>query len=81
MMSGKTDIVKGRIKEAVGVLTNNEKLREAGKADQEVGKVKQAAQKVVDKAKDVATETLEKAKVVAEQAVDKAKKATDKICE
>ncbi|MBN2023304.1 MAG: CsbD family protein [Pirellulales bacterium] len=48
MMGGKTDVVKGRIKEAAGALTGNDKLREEGKADQAVGKAKQAAQKVVD---------------------------------
>jgi uncharacterized protein YjbJ (UPF0337 family) len=50
-MSGKTDVVKGRIKEAAGALTGNDKLREEGKADQAVGKTKQAAQKAVDKVK------------------------------
>ena len=48
-MSGKTDEVKGRIKEAVGVLTGNEKLRAKGQADQAVGEVKQVAEKVVKK--------------------------------
>ena len=37
-MSGKTDIVKGRIKEAATALTGNDKLRAEGKADQAVGK-------------------------------------------
>jgi len=50
-MGGKTDVVKGRIKEAAGALTGNDKLRAEGKADQAVGKVKQAATKVVDKVK------------------------------
>jgi uncharacterized protein YjbJ (UPF0337 family) len=50
-MGGKTDVVKGRIKEAAGALTGNDKLREEGKTDQAVGKAKQAAQKVVDKVK------------------------------
>jgi uncharacterized protein YjbJ (UPF0337 family) len=50
-MSGKTDEVKGRIKEAAGALTDNEKLREEGKTDQAVGKIKQVAEKVVAKAK------------------------------
>ena len=50
-MSGKTDEVKGRIKEAAGALTGNDRLREEGKTDQAVGKTKQAAQKVVDKVK------------------------------
>jgi len=48
-MSGKTDVVKGRIKEAAGVLTGNDKLRAEGKADQAVGKVKQVAEKAIDK--------------------------------
>ena len=50
-MSGKTDVVKGKIKEAAGVLTGNDRLRAEGNADQVVGKVKQAAAKVVRKAK------------------------------
>ena len=50
-MSGKTDEVKGRIKEAAGGLSGNDKLREEGKTDQAVGKTKQAAQRVVDKVK------------------------------
>ena len=50
-MSGKTDEVKGRIKEAVGALTDNNKLRREGKTDQAVGKIKQVAQKVLDKVK------------------------------
>ena len=78
-MSGKTDIVKGRIKEAVGVLTNNQQLREAGKNDQVVGKMKQATQNVIDTATDAATKSVEKAKDLAEQAVDEAKSATDKL--
>jgi uncharacterized protein YjbJ (UPF0337 family) len=48
-MGGKTDIVKGRIEEAGGVLTGNDKLRRRGKTDQAVGRVKQAAKEVVDK--------------------------------
>ena len=44
-MGGKTDVVKGRIKEAAGALTGNDKLRDQGKTDQVVGKAKQAVQK------------------------------------
>ncbi len=50
-MGGKTDVVKGRIKEAAGALTGNDKLRDQGKADQVVGKTKQAVQKVADTVK------------------------------
>jgi uncharacterized protein YjbJ (UPF0337 family) len=58
-MSGKTDEVKGRIKEAAGALTGNDKLREEGKADQAVGKVKQVAEKAVEKVKEVVKEVTE----------------------
>ena len=50
-MSGKTDVVKGRIKEAAGALTGNDKLRAEGKADQAVGKTKQVVQKSAGKVK------------------------------
>ena len=50
-MGGKTDVVKGRIKEAAGALTGNDKLREEGKTDQAVGKTKQAVQKAADAVK------------------------------
>jgi uncharacterized protein YjbJ (UPF0337 family) len=51
IMSGKTDVVKGRIKEAAGALTGNDKLREQGKTDQAVGKAKQAVQKAANTVK------------------------------
>jgi uncharacterized protein YjbJ (UPF0337 family) len=48
-MGGKTDVVKGRIKEAAGALTGDDKLRAEGKTDQAIGKVEQVAKKAVDK--------------------------------
>ncbi|HEV7224652.1 MAG TPA: CsbD family protein [Pirellulales bacterium] len=53
-MSGKTDEVKGRVKEAAGALTGDEKLKREGKLDQAAGKVKDAAEKAIDKAKGMA---------------------------
>ena len=50
-MGGKTDVVKGRIKEAAGALTGNDKLRDEGKADQAVGKTEQAVQEAADAVK------------------------------
>src|ERR1039458_1768364 len=47
IMGGKTDKVKGRIKEAAGALTDNDRLRAEGRADQAVGKTKQAVRKTV----------------------------------
>jgi uncharacterized protein YjbJ (UPF0337 family) len=52
-MSGKTDKIKGRMKEAAGAITGNDKLRREGKIDQAVGKTKEAVEKVVDKTKKV----------------------------
>ena len=52
-MSGKTDIVKGRIKEAAGALTGSDKLKQEGKTDQVVGEAKESVQKVADKVKEV----------------------------
>jgi uncharacterized protein YjbJ (UPF0337 family) len=50
-MGGKTDVVKGRLKEATGVLTGNDKLRDEGKTDQVVGKAKQVVQNAADTVK------------------------------
>ena len=49
IISGKTDVVKGRLKEAAGALTGNDELRAKGKSDRAIGKVKQIAEKAVDK--------------------------------
>jgi len=50
-MSGKADEIKGRVKEAAGAITDDDKLRREGKVDQAAGKVKQAAEKAVDAVK------------------------------
>ncbi len=50
-MSGKMDVIKGRTKEAAGVLTGNDALREEGRTDQAVGEAKQAVQKVSETVK------------------------------
>ena len=52
-MSGKSEEIKGRIKEAAGALTADGKLRREGKMEQATGKVKQVVEKVVEKTKDV----------------------------
>lgn len=46
-------MVKGRLKEAAGVLTGNYKLRAEGKTDQAIGKVKEIAEKAIDKVEQV----------------------------
>jgi uncharacterized protein YjbJ (UPF0337 family) len=62
IMNGKTDIIKGRIKEAAGVLIGNDTLREKGKTDQAVGRVKVAANQTVCEAKDAANRAVSEAK-------------------
>ena len=52
MAGGKTDELKGRVKEAAGALTGDAKLKREGQLDQTVGKVKQAAEKAIDKIKE-----------------------------
>lgn len=50
-MSGTTDQIKGRVKEAAGVITNDQRLKNEGRKDQAVGKVKKAVERVIDKTK------------------------------
>jgi uncharacterized protein YjbJ (UPF0337 family) len=49
MMRGSPQVVKGRMEEAAGVLTGNDKLRAKGQTNQVVGHVKQLAEKGVRK--------------------------------
>jgi len=51
-MGGKIDIAKGRIKEAAGTLTGNDKLKQDGKTDQVAGRAKETVQKVADNIKE-----------------------------
>jgi len=51
-MTGKGEEIKGRLEEAAGVITGNDKLRRQGKTDRAVGKAKQVVERVVDKTKD-----------------------------
>jgi uncharacterized protein YjbJ (UPF0337 family) len=50
-MRGTTDKIKGRVKEAIGVVTDNQRLKDEGRTDQAIGKVKKAVGRVLDKAK------------------------------
>jgi uncharacterized protein YjbJ (UPF0337 family) len=51
MARGKTDELKGRVKEAAGALTGDAELKREGQLDQTVGKVKQTAEKMIEKIK------------------------------
>ena len=62
MMGGKIDQMKGRIKEAVGVLTDDDSLKNEGKLDQVVGEVKESAERVAEKVKETVAKAVEKVK-------------------
>jgi len=59
-MDGTTDDMKGRAKEAVGDLTDNDDLKAEGAADRAGGKVKD----VIDGVKDTADDAVDKVKDV-----------------
>ena len=48
-MSASSDEAKGRIKQAVGDLTDDDRLRHDGKVDQAVGKAKSLVDRLRDK--------------------------------
>jgi uncharacterized protein YjbJ (UPF0337 family) len=50
-MNGKIDELKGRVKEAAGAMTDDDKLRNEGQVDQAKGKVKQSIDKAAEKVK------------------------------
>ena len=53
MSNASVDKAEGKLKEAAGTLTGNEKLKREGQAQQVAGNVKDAVNKVVDKAADL----------------------------
>ncbi len=52
-MGEKTDDLKGRAKEAIGDITDDDDLKREGKADRAGGKVKGIAEDAKDKVEDV----------------------------
>ena len=54
-MAGEMDKAKGRVKEAVGALTDDDEIKNEGRADQTAGKAKEK----VDKAKDWADDKID----------------------
>jgi uncharacterized protein YjbJ (UPF0337 family) len=70
-MSGKTDQMKGRAKEAAGSLTGSKKLESEGKADRRGGEIKQRLEQGTDRIEGF----LDKARDKGEKAIDKVKGA------
>ncbi|HET8978767.1 MAG TPA: CsbD family protein [Solirubrobacteraceae bacterium] len=52
MSDGKTDDAKGRIKQAAGDLTDNDRLKNEGRVDRATGSVKGAVDDAANKVKD-----------------------------
>jgi uncharacterized protein YjbJ (UPF0337 family) len=48
-MAGQVDKAKGRVKKAIGELTDNEDLKREGEIDEASGKAKAVVEKVADK--------------------------------
>jgi uncharacterized protein YjbJ (UPF0337 family) len=61
-MGSTIDKIKGRLKEALGVITGNDRLKREGQRDQVVGEVKGKAERVVEKVKDKVERAVEKVK-------------------
>lgn len=51
-MAGETDDAKGRAKEAIGDLTDNDELKREGKTDRAAGGIKDKVDDTVDAIKD-----------------------------
>ncbi len=56
-MGTNSDQAKGKIKQAVGDLTDNGELKREGKADERAGKAKEAVSDLKDKADDLIDRT------------------------
>jgi uncharacterized protein YjbJ (UPF0337 family) len=63
-MGSTIDKIKGRLKEAVGVITDNDRLKREGQTDQVVGEVKETAERAAEKVKDKVERVVEKVKEV-----------------
>ncbi|MDQ5893753.1 MAG: hypothetical protein QG596_14 [Actinomycetota bacterium] len=55
MTNHKTDVAKGRVKEATGAATGDDNLKNEGKTDQAAASVKDKIEGAVDKVKDKIT--------------------------
>ena len=61
-MDGKIDTIKGRLKEAIGVLTDNDHLKREGQRDQVVGRVKDKVERVAEEVKEKVERAVKKVK-------------------
>jgi uncharacterized protein YjbJ (UPF0337 family) len=61
-MGGKTDQLKGRVKEAAGVLTGDKRLEREGKVDRAVGSIKEKLGEVAEDVKEETEDVMAKVK-------------------
>ena len=61
-MDNNLDQAKGRVKQAVGDLTDNKDLEKQGKADENAGKVNEFLEDTKDKAEDLVDKIRDRAK-------------------
>jgi uncharacterized protein YjbJ (UPF0337 family) len=61
-MSGKMDQVKGRAKEAAGVVVGDKKLENEGKVQRAAGDIKEKASEIADDVKKVTEKVVDKVK-------------------
>jgi len=74
-MGGKIDKITGRLKEAVGVLTDNDSLKREGQRDQVGGEVKETAARAAEKVQETAAKVAAKVQDKVARAVKQAKDA------
>jgi len=65
-MSGKSDVAKGRVKEALGALTDNDELRKKGKTDQVMGRAKEGMEKAASNIEKKVRKIIDKAEGVSD---------------
>ena len=63
-MGGKIDQVKGRAKEAAGVLVGDKSLERKGKVQRAAGDIKEKAEDIADDVKEAAEKVVDKVKSV-----------------
>jgi uncharacterized protein YjbJ (UPF0337 family) len=61
-ISGKKEQIKGRVKEATGVLTGDKKLEREGKVDRAAGNIKEKAGELVNDVKKTTEKVVDKVK-------------------
>lgn len=75
-MGGKTDQVKGRTKEAAGVLTGDKGLEREGKVQRAGGEIKEHVEDLADDVEEGATKLGRGIKKATEKVIEKVKSAT-----